>query len=289
MTAETGTKERLSTPKSEFLAMLEKRWSQGLFLCVGLDSDLSKIPNGLSQYKFNKTIIDATSDLVCAFKPNSAFYEAELNRGGMKALVKTVDYIHSHYPGIPVILDAKKNDIGSTAEQYARAVFDEIGVDAVTLNPYLAKEAMMPFLERQDKGNIYLVKTSNPGAGEFQDLPVGPEQIPLYQVMACHIAESWNFNGNCGVVVGATKPRELGEVRELIGDMPILVPGLGKAQGGRPEDLPPAFNVHGTGIIANLSRGIIYPEVKEGERFADAVRREALKWHDAILQARAQA
>jgi len=281
----------IQAPKSEFVAMLEKRWSQGHFLCVGLDSDRDKITKlyGLGQFAFNKEIVDVTNNLVCAYKPNSAFYEAQLRRGGMVALIETVKYIHDHYPGIPVILDAKKNDIGNTAEQYARFVFDEIGADGVTLNPYLGREAMTPFLERSDKGNIYLVKTSNPGAGEFQDLPVGPEQTPLYQVVAQHIAESWNVNGNCAVVVGATKPRELLEVRELIGDMPMLIPGLGKVQGGRPEDLPPAYNQRGTGIIANLSREIIFPEVKEGEQLQSAIRRKAVEWHDAILQARTQA
>src|SRR3989344_2079604 len=147
MTLEKG-KDLIQPPQSEFLAMLEKRWSQGNFLCVGLDSDPEKIPEGLSQIEFNKLVISSTHDLVCAYKPNEAFYGAQLGRGGMGALVETVSYIHANYPDIPVILDSKKNDIGNTAEQYARFVFDEVGVDGVTLNPYLGREAMSPFLER---------------------------------------------------------------------------------------------------------------------------------------------
>lgn len=137
--------EVLGPPKSEFVAMLEDRWSQGHFLCVGLDSDPEKIPGGLSQLEFNKLVIDSTHDLVCPLKPNEAFYVAQLRGGGVEALVETVEYIHAKYPRIPVILDSKKNDIGNTAEQYARFVFDEVGVDGVTLNPYLGKEAMTPF------------------------------------------------------------------------------------------------------------------------------------------------
>jgi orotidine-5'-phosphate decarboxylase len=272
------------TQKSEFLQMLEARWGQGNFLCVGLDSDLKKIPDGLSQFEFNKTIIDATHDLVCAYKPNEAFYESA-GWSGMKSLEETIKYIKEKYPQILVILDAKRGDIGKTNEQHAHAVFDLLGADAVTLNPYFGKEAMEPFLARKDKGNIYLVKTSNPGGGEFQDLPVGPDQIPLYQVVAKHIAEDWNINGNCAVVVGATYPDQLKESRIIVANMPILIPGLG-SQGGKPEDLVNAFTPDGMGVIGNNASGIIFAKPNEGEKPIDAVRRVALTWHDDILQAR---
>ncbi|OGM22501.1 orotidine 5'-phosphate decarboxylase [Candidatus Woesebacteria bacterium RIFCSPHIGHO2_01_FULL_38_9b] len=290
MPQELKREEILTAPVSEFVAKLENRWSQGHFLCVGLDPDYTEITEqyGLGQFEFNQKVVDATYDLVCAYKPNSAFYVAEHRHGGMEALEDTVHYIRRTYPGIPVILDAKINDIGSTVKKYLQFVVFGVGADAVTLNPYLGKEAMQSFLDAADIGNIYLVKTSNPGAEEFQDLPVGPEQIPLYQYIVKQIATSWNDNGNCAVVVGATKPEELGIVRGLIGDMPMLIPGLGKAQGGRPEDLRAAYNSRGTGIIANLSRSIIFPEIRKGEQLADAVRREAITWHDAILNARIQ-
>jgi len=209
---------------SEFVAKLEKHWSKGNFVSVGLDSDFYSIPEVVKDetpellppdlylndeyreeviYTFNQQIVDATADLVCAYKPNAAFYEAEGDQG-WRALAKTVRYIKNNYPDIPVILDAKRADIGNTNNGYVKAAFDEIGADAITVHPYLGKEAMKPFLDRKDKGIIVLARTSNPGAGEFQDLKVGETQEPLYQVIARNVAESWNQNGNCAVVVGAT-------------------------------------------------------------------------------------
>jgi orotidine-5'-phosphate decarboxylase len=278
--------ENLGVPKSEFLAMLERRWLQGHFLCVGLDTDISKIPVGLGQFDFNREIIDATHDLVCAYKPNSAFYEAQ-GREGLKALSDTIGYIKLTYPGIPVILDAKRADIGDSNKQYARAVFDVLGADAVTLNPYFGREAMEPFLERADKGNIYLVKTSNPGGGEFQDLPIDTDRIPLYQIVAKHIAEVWNTRGNCAIVVGATYPHQLMNIRKIAPNLPFLIPGLGH-QGGKAEDLNNAFTPDGMGVIGNNASGIIFAKPFDGERQIDAVRREAVRWHDAILDARPQ-
>lgn len=169
--------ETSPTPKSEFVAKLEKRWSQGNFVCVGLDSDYDQIPQHLKVnvgphykahdvFEFNKAIVDQTHDLVCAYKPNAAFYEA-LGEEGTYALSHTVSYIKHRYPDIPVILDAKRADIGNTNNGYVKAAFDELDVDAITVHPYLGKEAMKPFLERTDKGIIVLVRTSNPGAGEL--------------------------------------------------------------------------------------------------------------------------
>lgn len=238
-----------------FLTKLKHKWNEGKFLCVGLDSDTSKIPSGLSQLDFNKKIIDATADLVCAYKPNSAFYEAEGSEG-VETLIQTAKYIHEKYPDIPILLDAKKGDIGNTNEGHIKAIFDVLGVDAVTVSPYLGKESLQPFLDRADKGIIVLVKTSNPGAGEFQDLAVDGK--PLYQVVAEHVVE-WNTNGNLGVVVGATYPEELKKVREIVGDMPILVPGAG-TQGGDLETIKQGLDSNKQGLIINSSRGIIFAE-----------------------------
>lgn len=252
-----------------FLSKLEYNWQRQHFVCVGLDSDYDQLPVGVKQgrtvdealFSFNRAIIDATHDLVCAYKPNSAFYEAR-GDAGIRALVKTVRYIRETYPHIPIVLDAKRADIGSTNLGYVRAAFDEIGVDAITVHPYLGKEALAPFLEREDKGIIVLVKTSNPGSGEFQDLPVGEAREPLYQVVARHVAREWNRNGNCAVVVGATYPAELRAVREIVRDMPILIPGIG-AQGGEiAATVRAGKDRRGRGMILNSSRGIIFASRK---------------------------
>jgi len=218
---------------------------------------------------FNRDIIDATHDLVCAYKPNSAFYEAQGDQG-LRALCRTVEYIRETYPHIPVILDAKRADIGSTNLGYVQMAFDIIGVDAITIHPYLGKEALAPFLARKEKGMIVLVKTSNPGAGEFQDLPVGDAQEPLYQVVARHVANAWNTHGNCAIVVGATYPAELEKVRAIVGDMPILIPGIG-AQGGEVEATVSAGkDSRGWGMIISASRSIIF--ASKGDDFARAAR-----------------
>lgn len=264
-------------PESEFVAKLENRWQLGNFVCVGLDSDFTKIPQVLKgttsvedvMAGFNQEIVDATHDLVCAYKLNAAFYEAQGDQG-LRALARTVKHIKDNYPDIPVILDAKRADIGSTNNGYVQATFDQLGVDAITVHPYLGREAMKPFLDRKDKGIIVLVKTSNPGADEFQDLLVGKAQEPLYRVIARQVANQWNVNGNCAVVVGATYPRELTEVRGIVGDIPILIPGIG-AQGGEVEATVNASKDSRTwGMIINSSRGIIF--ASKGADFAPAAR-----------------
>src|SRR5712691_2604791 len=268
----TGQQET-STPT--FVSQLEQCWNQDNFVCVGLDSDYKQIPESVKSldsveealFAFNRDIIDATHDLVCAYKPNAAFYEARGDQG-FRALTRTVQYIRETYPHIPVILDAKRADIGSTNLGYVKAAFDVIGVDAITVHPYLGKEALAPFLVRQEKGIIVLVKTSNPGAGEFQDLPVGNSQEPLYQVVARHVASTWNSNGNCAVVVGATYPADLKRVRATVGDMPILIPGIG-TQGGEVEATVSAGkDSRGWGMIISASRSIIY--ASRGSEFAQA-------------------
>lgn len=254
-------------------------------LCVGLDTDIQKIPEFLRKkqepvFEFNKAIIDATYDLVCAYKPQIAFYSAD--RTG-EQLIKTINYIKKNYPDIPVILDAKRNDIASTAQKYAIEVFEKYGVDAVTINPYLGKDSCEPFLEYKDKGIIFLCRTSNPGAKDFQDLIMeyGGSRIPFYQVIAVKIAREWNKNNNCLLVVGATYPQELKIIRDLVGDDIIfLMPGIG-AQGGDIEAaVKNAQNKEGRGMIINSSRGIIY--ASSGEDFAQSAKREAERLREEI-------
>jgi orotidine-5'-phosphate decarboxylase len=266
-----------------FKEKLQSRWARAGFLCLGLDPDSTQIPEALKKgnsskeemlFAFNREIVDATADLVCAYKPNSAFYEAE-GEAGFRALKKTISYIEETYSDIPVILDAKRADIGSTNESYARAVFDELGADAVTVHPYLGKEALQPFLDRSDRGIIVLAKTSNDGSGEFQDLPAGEGREPLYKIVAKSVAQSWNANNNCGVVVGATYPEELAEVRSIVGDMLILIPGIGAQGGDVGKAVAAGKNSKGTGIIISTSRAVLYAS-READ-FADAARKAAEK------------
>lgn len=228
-----------------YLTKLKNKWNKGKFVCVGLDS---------SDLKLNKSVIDLTFDLVCAYKPNSAFYEAE-GVVGLENLKKTIQYIHEKDPEMPVILDAKRADIGNTNEEYAKAVFDNLSADAITVHPYLGKEALQPFLNRAEKGTFVLVRTSNPGAGEFQDLQVDGK--PLYQVIAEHV-KTWGENA--GVVVGATYPEELKKVREIVGDMPILIPGIGAQGGDIAQSVKAGIDSNKQGIIINSSRAIIFSD-----------------------------
>lgn len=248
---------------NDFLSKLLNKWNEGKFVCVGLDQ---------SSFVVNKHIIDQTFDLVSAYKPNSAFYEG-VGIKGLENLKKTIVYIHQKDPQIPVILDAKRGDIGNTNEEYARAVFDNLKADAITVHPYLGKEALQPFLKRKDCGIFVLVKTSNPGAGEFQDLEVNGR--PLYQVVAEH-AREWNSSGNVGVVVGATYPEELKVIRDIVGDMPILIPGTGTQGGDLVATVKAGKNSKGQGIIISSSRAII---------FSDNPREATIKLHQQIQEA----
>lgn len=252
-------------------------------LCVGLDPDLAKLPKHLQNDKtplfaFNKAIIAATADLVCAFKPNSAFYEAH-GPTGLEQLKLTVTYIHTNYPSIPVILDAKRADIGNTNNGYIEYIFEYLGVDAVTLHPYLGQEALEPFLTQKDKGLIILCRTSNPGADEFQDLLV--DGRPLYEHVARQVTKTWNVNNNCLLVVGATYPREMAAIRKIVGPgMIFLVPGVG-AQGGDISALMPAgLGANKRGLIISSTRAIMYASA--GKDFAEAARAEAKKTRDEI-------
>jgi len=272
-----------------FMEMLHAKWDEGKFVCVGLDSDPTKIPESVGKgtvsqeqiVEFNSRIIDATRDLVCAYKPNIAFY-ATYGIPGWHALRNTIDWVNQVAPEIPVILDAKRADIGNTNRGYVAEVFDVLGADAVTVNPYFGAEALQPFLERKDKGIIVLCRTSNKGAGEFQDLTV-LGQGPLYRVVAQHVASEWNKNGNCALVIGATYPAELAEVRGIVGDgFPILIPGIGKQGGDLEKTVNAGRDSKSQGMIINSSSGIIF--ASDGEDFAEAARRETEKLHNGITQ-----
>jgi orotidine-5'-phosphate decarboxylase len=244
---------------SGFTQKLARAWeTNDSLVCVGLDPEIERFPPHMRReaspiFQFNKAIIDATADLVCAYKPQFAHYaayEAE------DQLERTIEYIHRSYPGVPVILDAKRGDVGNTAERYAIEAFERYAADAVTVNPYLGGDSLEPFLRYADKGVVILCRTSNPGAGELQDLMIGGR--PLYQVVAELAARRWNTRGNCLLVVGATYPRELAEVRELVGDMPLLVPGVGAQGGDVTQAVQSGQTRSGTGLIVSSSRGILY-------------------------------
>lgn len=266
-----------------FTTKLDQAWAtSNSLLCVGLDPDLAKLPQKFKDstdplFEFNKAIIDATADVVCAFKPNSAFYEA-FGPDGIRQLKQTIDYIKQNHPQLVTILDAKRADIGNTNNGYVSFIYDYLGVDSVTLHPYLGHEALRPFLDRQDKGAIILCRTSNPGASEFQDLNINNR--PLYEHVAETVAKAWNDNQNCLLVVGATYPEEMKTIRKLVGEMSFLVPGIG-AQGG---DIAAVMEV-GTdsnhrGMMISASRSVLY--ASNGEDFAEAARAEAMKTRDEI-------
>ncbi|HSD98878.1 MAG TPA: orotidine-5'-phosphate decarboxylase [Patescibacteria group bacterium] len=246
-------------------------------LCIGLDPVLEKLPKQFLQEKFsffafNKFIIDTTHNLVCCYKPNSAFYEA-LGEKGIGELKKTCDYLKKDYPEIPIILDAKRGDIGSTNEGYVQFIFDYLQVDAVTIHPYLGQEAIQPFLDRKEKGIIVLCKTSNPGAGEFQDLRIGKETI--YRKVAKRVVRKWNKNKNCLMVVGATYPKEVKEIRKLAGDMTFLVPGIGAQGGDIKQTLQTGLNSQNAGLIMSSSRSIIFAKNprEEAEKTKNTINR----------------
>jgi len=266
-----------------FRELLEAQWGEGRFLCVGLDSEYEKIPEAARQagvgetiVAFNRAIIDATKDIVCSYKPNPAFYEAHGDEG-WRALRETIQYIHEAAPDVAVILDAKRGDISNTNEAYAKSAFDHLHADAITVNPYLGSEPLAPFFNRKDKGVIVLCHTSNPGAGEIQNLIVEGE--PLYKVIARLATTKWNANGNCCLMVGATYPEKLAEVRKVAGDMPILIAGVG-AQNGDLEKTVRAGLAGKKGLMVNASRSIIF--ASEGADFAQRAREKATELDGAI-------
>ncbi|WP_375057981.1 orotidine-5'-phosphate decarboxylase [Zobellella sp. DQSA1] len=268
-----------------FLEKLSKVWKENdTLLCVGLDPDISRIPQHLREFEypifeFCKEIVDSTHDLVCAFKPQIAYFSAESAENQLEMLTT---YIKNNYPHIPIILDSKRGDIGATADKYAIEAFKRYQVDAVTVNPYMGYDTAEPFLKYSDKGTILLCRTSNLGAGDIQDLLVGEKT--LYHHIAELAATKWNKNNNCLLVVGATWPNQMKEVRDIVGDMPFLVPGVG-AQGGDVEALIKAGQTeNGTGLIISSSRAVIY--ASNGIDFADSARNVAKNLRDSINQYR---
>ena len=248
-------------------------------LCVGLDPDPELMPEGIGVFEFNKAIIDATCTLVCAYKPQFAFYEA-LGQEGLDALRKTIRYIPRD---IVIIGDAKRGDIGNTSKAYARAIFDDLGCDVATVNPYLGFDSVEPFIQYRDKGIFILCRTSNPGAADFQSLLCQTESgpRPLYEVVA-RKASQWNKYGNIGLVVGATYPEELKQIRQGFPEMPLLIPGIGAQGGDLALTVRYGAAASGEKMVINSSRQIIY--ASRGKDFAVAARRAALMMRDQINQ-----
>src|SRR4030042_1506104 len=242
-------------------------------LCVGLDPDPGLMPKA-SLLEFNKAIVDATADLVCAYKPNLAFYEA-LGIDGLKALQKIIEHIPGH---IPIIGDGKRGDIGNTAKAYAKAIFVTFGFDAATVSPYLGFDSIEPFIGYKDKGVFILCRTSNPGAMDFQNL-VNGQGMPLYESVA-RKAKEWNVSGNIGLVVGATYPEELKAIRQLCPEMPLLIPGIGAQGGDLASTVKYGIDAQGENAIIAISRQILY--ASQGKDFAQAARNNALELRDSI-------
>lgn len=264
-----------------FIKKLEACWQRNnSLLCVGFDPNLDVFPSHLKGqpdaiFQFCKEIIDQTHDLVCAYKPQIAYF------AGLDAedqLQKIMDYLGEHHANIPIILDSKRGDIGTTAAMYAREAFERYGADAVTINPYMGRDSAQPFLDYADKGSVLLCRTSNPGAKDIQDLVVDGQ--PIFERVASMISQDWNSNKNCCIVVGATWPEEMRRLRDICGDMPFLVPGVG-AQGGDVKALVKAGQTSsGTGLIVNSSRAVLY--ASNGEDFAMAARQVAMETRDEI-------
>jgi orotidine-5'-phosphate decarboxylase len=271
----------VSTTFAERLALAQH--SSGGLLCVGLDPDLDKLPRDVRAdpslrdprdlLTFNRRVIDATCDLTAAYKPQIAFYSAV---GAEEQLSSSIRYIRERAPHALVILDAKRADIGNTAEAYAREAFDRYAADAVTVNPYMGEDSVRPFLARKDRGALLLCRTSNPGAKDFQDLKL--EGLPLYRHVAQLAASRWNEHGNLMLVVGATFPREMAELRQAHPELAFLVPGIGAQGGDLKAILAAGLNSQGAGLLISASRSIMYA----GGGAAAAIREAAAQLHAAI-------
>jgi orotidine-5'-phosphate decarboxylase len=266
----------------QFLHKYQKRLKeQKTMLCVGLDPDPSQFPAHLKGQSENilmfcREIVDATADLVCAFKPQIAYFAAH---GAEKQLEKLIEHIQTNHPEVPVVLDAKRGDIGATATQYAIEAFDRYQADAVTVNPYMGFDSIEPYLKYSDRGVFVLCRTSNPGGSDLQFLELSHQQsqLRLYEKVAQLACEKWNTNGQLGLVVGATFPQEIARVREIVGDMPLLIPGIG-AQGGDIVATVQAGKKNN--LLINSSRAILY--AGHGEDFAQAARQVAIQTRDSI-------
>jgi orotidine-5'-phosphate decarboxylase len=265
----------------DFMLALRDAWQKNnSLLCVGLDPDPARFPPALARrssaiFDFCREIVDATADLVCAFKPQIAYFAAQRAEDQLEALIA---HIHARHPAIPVILDAKRGDIGSTAAKYAEEAFARYRADAVTVNPYMGRDSVEPYLAWGGKGTILLCRTSNAGGADLQCLDVGGEK--LYERVARLAAGEWNASGNCALVVGATFPAELARVRALVGGMPLLVPGIGAQGGDVAATVAAGRTGDGHGLMISSSRAILYAGA--GEDFAAAARQAALATRDAI-------
>ncbi len=273
----------MTRPAVNFINKLNAAWSSNdSLLCVGLDPDVARFPAHLRErpdgiLEFCKAIIDATADLACAFKPQIAYFAALGAEDQLEAICR---HLRDKHPHIPLVLDAKRGDIGATARQYAREAFDRYGADAVTVNPYMGFDSVEPYMEWEDRGVIVLCRTSNAGGSDLQFLDVGGQ--PLYQHVARLVADKWNRNGQCALVVGATFPEELARVRGIVGDMPLLVPGIGAQGGDVAATVKAGRTAAGAGMMINSSRAILYAQPQGAEDFAQAARRVALETRDAI-------
>ena len=266
-----------------FKARLDDAWEHSRsLLMVGLDPDPARFPAELQGrddaiFEFCRAIVDATAPYVCGFKPQIAYFSAQGAEEQLEALCR---HIREHHAGLPLVLDAKRGDIGSTAEQYAREAYERYGADAVTVNPYMGHDSVAPYLEWKDRGVIVLCRTSNPGGSDLQFVE-DREGTPLYLRVASMVAEQWDRNGGqCGLVVGATFPQEIAKVRARVGDMPLLIPGIGAQGGSIPDTVRAGRDSHGTGMMINSSRAILYAEGRENWR--EAAARAARETRDAI-------
>lgn len=272
-----------------FTELLQARWTAGYSISVGLDPEFDQLPETLKNLKpedavveFLRQVIAASASTAAAFKPNAAHFEA-LGNNGFAVLRTVIALVNELAPHVPVILDAKRADIGNTNEKYAQATFDYLGADAITVHPYLGPEAMLPFLERKNNGVIVLARTSNPGAGRYQDLMI--DGIPLYQHIAKDVAENWNTNGNCGLVVGATYPDEMQRVREVAPLLPILVPGIGAQGGDVKATVQNGLTPNGDGLLLHAGRSLMYA-FKNGGTVEEATARAMQELAAEIAAAR---
>ena len=268
-----------------FIEKLKNRWTQSnSLLCVGLDPDFDRFPLSIKEkknpyFEFCTAIVDATAEFACAFKPQIAYFASCGAEGELKDII---DYIHEKHPDIPVVLDSKRGDIGSTAKHYAKEAFVRYGADAVTLSPYMGFDSVQPYLEYEDRGAILLCRTSNPGGNDIQMLQVNGK--PIYQRVAELASGPWNLNGQLGLVVGATYPNEIAAVRTIVGDLPLLVPGVGAQGGDINACVTAGVTKDMTGMMINSSRAILY--ASKAEDFKEAAARVAQETRDKINAAR---
>ncbi len=269
-----------------FTEKLNHAWATShSMLMMGLDPDPQRFPaevagRGDAIYEFCRAMVDATAPYVCGVKPQIAYFSAQRAEAQLEALCQ---YIHRTYPHLPIVLDAKRGDIGSTAEQYAHEAFERYNADAVTVNPYMGFDTLQPYLAWEDRGVVILCRTSNKGGSDLQFIE-SKDGVPLYLHVAGLVADHWNTHGQCALVVGATFPEELARVRERVGDMPLLVPGIGAQGGDIPATVKAGCDSHGTGMMINSSRAILY--ASGGDDWREAAAHAARATRDAINAAR---